>query len=462
MKKFAIFIACIFAAVFAVNAQAVPLPVVDGKLIPSLSAMLQKVMPSVVNVSAQGEISQGPIKEQADQGGDNSKNPQQQQPQGPRKFESMGSGVISDAANGYILTNAHVVKDAQTITVTLSDGRVFKAKLIGMDPPSDIAVLQIKADKLTAAPLGNSDKLKVGDFVAAIGNPFGLNQTVTSGIVSALERTNLGIEGYESFIQTDASINPGNSGGALVSLQGEVVGINTAIFSPAGGNVGIGFAIPINMARSVMSQIIKYGSVTRGLIGVILQDFTPALASAFNITDQTGALVAMVSPNSPAETAGIKTGDLIQGIGGQTVTNAAQVRNAVGLLRVGSEVSMKVLRAGKSITVSLTTADPQKYLAASLTSNPFLYGITLRDFDEQVAGAGHLKGVQVAAIAENSMGWHAGLRMGDVILAGNQKPVVDIAELQKIAQDSRDQLLLNVFRRDGGAEFVVIKKPQGD
>jgi len=442
-------------ALFAVSAHAATVPpeVMSGQ-VTNLATMLQKVMPAVVNIAAQGEIAPAP--------NPNAEPSDNAAPPAPRKFESMGSGVIVDADKGYVITNAHVVRDAQTITVTLSDGRVFKANLIGMDPPSDVAVLQIKASKLTVAAFGNSDNLRVGDFVAAIGNPFGLNQTVTSGIVSALERSNLGIEGYENFIQTDASINPGNSGGALVDLKGEVIGINTAIFSPAGGNVGIGFAIPANMARSVMSQIVKYGSVNRGIMGVLVQDFTPALASAFHVPNQTGALVSMISPNSPAAKAGIKPGDLIQGVGAQVVTNGAQVRNAIGMLRVGSRVDVKILRDGKAMTVSITTADPQKYSAINQQTDPFLYGMTLRNFDEKVAGQGHVEGVQVVAVAENSMGWHAGLRMGDVIVSANQKDVTSTDELQKIAQEKNDDLLLNVYRHDGGGEFLVIKKPQGD
>jgi serine protease Do len=442
MKKIFLLLAAVLLTCAGVSAQASLPP----NTMASLSGMLGPIMPTVVNVSGQGEI-RGPDNPLAGPG---------QAPQQVRRFESLGSGVIVDADKGYILTNAHVLRDVQTITVTLSDGRVFKAKLVGSDPPSDVAVLQITADKLTAAQLGDSDKLKVGDFVAAIGNPFGLNQTVTSGIVSALERTSLGIEGYESFIQTDASINPGNSGGALVNLKGQLIGINTAIFAPSGGNVGIGFAIPSNMARSVMLQLIKYGSVKRGLMGVIVQDLTPALANNLHISGQVGAIIAQVTPNSPAAAAGIKAGDVIQAVDNTAIQNGGQVRNTVGLLRVGSTVKLKILRAGKPLFFSLTTADPDQYLAATEKSNRFLFGIALMDFDQLTPAMGRIQGVQILRIAENSMGWRSGLRPGDVIVSANQTPITNTTQLQQISLKSKDELLLNVLRGDGAA-FVVVK-----
>lgn len=417
----------------------------------ALSSMLQTVMPSVVNIAAQGEmpVVAMPL-------------PQQQNVPAPnirsRQFESLGSGVIVDAQKGYIVTNAHVLRDSKIINVTLADGRTFKAKLIGADAGSDIAILQIKADKLKEISLGNSDALKVGDFVAAIGSPFGLNQTVTSGIVSALQRSNLGIEGYENFIQTDAPINVGNSGGAMVNLQGQLVGINTAILAPGGGNIGIGFAIPANMVRAVMTQLIKYGSVQRGLMGVMVQDFTPALADAFSLPNQTGgALVAGVSPNSPAAVAGIQAGDVIQTINDQPIQNAGQLRNAVGMLRTGSEVSAKLIRDGKAKTISMVIVDPKRYDQVSEQNNPFLFGTSLQDFDQQTPNQGHVVGVQILGIAENSMIWRTGLRPGDVIVSANLKPVKTVSELQNMAKQSKEQLLLNVMRRNGGAGFVVVK-----
>lgn len=459
MKK-AFLLGNIFFAIFSflsvTIAQATLPPLVNGQPLPSLSGMLHEVTPSVVNISAQGDIPvvSNPLSE------DKPKTPaeQQQQRAQPRHFQALGSGVIVDAKEGYIITNAHVLHDAKTITVTLKDGRVFPAKVIGLDAPSDVAVLQIKADNLVQAPLGNSSDLKVGDFVAAIGNPFGLNQTVTSGIVSALQRSGLGIEGFEDFIQTDASINPGNSGGALINLKGQVIGINTAILAPGGGNIGIGFAIPIDMARSIMTQLIKYGSVHRGIMGIVVQDFTPALADAFHQTGKTGALVSQVYPYSPAAAAGIKAGDVIQSIDDEIVKNAAQVRNTGGMLRVGSKINLKILREGKEVGVSLVTADPKQYSMVSQQKNLFFSGTELRDFNEVTPGMGHIKGVQITQLSETSMGWRALLRPGDVILSANQTPVANIEQLMKIAEENKKELVLNVMRGSGAAAaFVVLK-----
>ncbi|WP_342147269.1 Do family serine endopeptidase [Rickettsiella endosymbiont of Aleochara curtula] len=413
----------------------------------SISSMLKPILPAVVNVSVQGDI---PLNQLPP--------PVPGRPY-PRHFESMGSGVIVDAKAGYILTNAHVIHEAKTITVTLSDGRVFKATLKGSDPASDIALLTITPDHLTAIPLGNSDNLKVGDFVAAIGNPFGLNQTVTSGIVSALQRTGLGIEGYENFIQTDAPINPGNSGGALINLQGQLMGINTAILAPGSnaGNIGIGFAIPINMANGVMKQLAEHGSVKRGLMGVLVQDLTPALATALHIApDTNGALVSQVPNYSPAETAGIQTGDIIQSINGTSIHNGGQVKNIVGMLRVGDKITIKLLRKGKTINTVINLTDPKDYKKVAEHDNPFLYGLVLRDFNQTITGQGHLVGVEVVDTDEDSMAWHAGIRPGDVITSANQIAITNVAQLQDIAKQSKQELLVNVLSR-GGIRFVVIK-----
>lgn len=263
-----------------------------------------------------------------------------------RETRSAGSGVIVDAARGYVLTNNHVIEKATSIEVTTKDNRRFPAELVGRDPATDIAVLRIRPDRLTAVPLGDSDRIEVGDFVLAIGNPFGLGQTVTSGIVSALGRTGLSAEGYEDFIQTDASINPGNSGGALVTLDGRLIGINTAIISPRGGNVGIGFAVPINMARRVMEQIVRYGEVRRGRIGVAIQDLTPDLAHAMGSRIGEGAIIGSVERNSPAARAGLRKGDVVTAVDGFPVRSAAQLRNAIGLTPAGQEVELAVNRQG--------------------------------------------------------------------------------------------------------------------
>ena len=413
----------------------------------SISQILQSIMPAVVNVSVQGDIPPNQLPP-----------PVPGRPY-PRHFESMGSGVVIDAKKGYILTNAHVIHEAKSITVTLSDGRVFKGMLKGIDPASDIALIIITPDNLTQIPLGNSDNLKIGDFVAAIGNPFGLNQTVTSGIVSALQRTGLGIEGYENFIQTDAPINPGNSGGALINLKGELVGINTAILASSSnaGNIGIGFAIPVNMANGVMKQLAEYGSVKRGLMGVLVQDLTPALATALHMsTNSEGALVSQVPAYSPAAKAGIVTGDIIQSINNTPIKNAGQVKNIVGMLRVNNKVLVKLFRNGKTINTTLTLSDPKQYKKVAEEDNPFLYGLALRNFDQTVTGQGHLVGVEVINIDEESMAWHAGIRPGDVITSANQKAISHVTELQAIAKQTKDELLVNVLSR-AGVRFVVIK-----
>ncbi|MGR9037460.1 MAG: Do family serine endopeptidase, partial [Gammaproteobacteria bacterium] len=275
-----------------------------------------------------------------------------------REQQSLGSGVIIDAGKGYIITNNHVIDKADKITVTLQDGQNFEAKLIGSDSNTDIALIQIKDGHLVELPKGNSDLLQVGDFVVAIGSPFGLGQTVTSGIVSALGRSSLGIEGYEDFIQTDASINPGNSGGALVNLQGELIGINTAIVGPSGGNVGIGFAIPINLANQVVEQIIRYGKIQRGQLGIQMQDLTPALARAFNIEEQHGAVIAGVIPGSPAENSGLQRGDVVISVNGQPVGSATRLRNRIALMQVGDTVELDILRNGKEKHINARLAKP--------------------------------------------------------------------------------------------------------
>lgn len=315
---------------------------------PSLAPMLRAVTPGVVNIAVRGRAP-------AD-------NPLLNDPffrrffdlperLPPRETRAAGSGVIVDARNGYVVTNNHVVEEADIVEVTTKDNRQFRAKLVGRDPGTDIAVLKIEADDLTAVPLGNSDQLEVGDYVVAIGNPFGLGQTATLGIVSALGRSGLG-EGYEDFIQTDASINPGNSGGALVDLRGRLVGINSAILAPSGGNVGIGFAVPINMVRQVMDQIVQYGEVRRGRIGLAVQDLTPEIAQAMGVKLTEGAVVGQVEPGSPAARAGIRQGDIIVAIDGQPVPGATQVRNRVGLKRVGEDVELTLERNGNRRTVT--------------------------------------------------------------------------------------------------------------
>jgi serine protease Do len=317
---------------------------VDAAPIPSLAPVLKNSMPAIVNVAVQGYL---PADNSAPAAGNEEKqnpgsNRSARNPEKGRKFESIGSGVVVNPQDGIIITNDHVIRNATLITVTLQDGRRLKAKLIGGDSDTDIAVLKIDAKNLKSLPIGNSDDLQVGDFVVAIGNPFGLNsfgnsQSATFGIVSALKRSDLNIEGVENFIQTDAAINPGNSGGALVNSKGELIGINTAILSPYGGNVGIGFAIPINMAKDVTQQIIKFGSIHRGLMGIFVQHLTPELAHSLGYPEDTqGALVSQVNQNSPAEQAGLKAGDIIVQVNDTKITQATQVKTTISLLRVGT------------------------------------------------------------------------------------------------------------------------------
>jgi len=340
------------AAFAPVGFAAAPVPEFTGGVVPSLAPMLANVTPGVVNIAVKGRVrEQNPLLQ--DPFFRRFFNLPQGQQYQERETQAAGSGVIVDANAGYVLTNAHVVENATSITVTTKDNRKYPAKLVGRDAETDVAVLKIEPGHLSAVPLGDSDKLQVGDFVVAIGNPFELGQTVTSGIVSALGRSGLGIEGYEDFIQTDASINPGNSGGALVDLRGQLVGINTAIVAPGGGNVGIGFALPINMARRVMDQLIQYGEVKRGRIGVSIQDLTPDLAQAMNTNRTNGAVISQVEPGSAADHAGLKSGDLVVSANGMAVRDGAQLRNTIGLSRIGDLVKLVVDRGGSERAVEV-------------------------------------------------------------------------------------------------------------
>ncbi len=345
------FLAVLLLAVSAPLHSAAQVPdLKTGASIPTLAPLVRQVTPAVVNISVHGRVRED--------------NPLYRDPvfreffDVPRQIEkeinATGSGVIVDAQRGYVLTNNHVVEGTSTVQITTKDGRQFSAKVIGRDPPTDVAVLQIpNPNGLKALPLGDSDTLEVGDFVLAIGNPFGLGQTVTSGLVSALGRTGLGKQGYEDFIQTDAAINPGNSGGALVSLRGELIGINSAIISPGGGNVGIGFAIPVNMARRVMEQIVATGRVQRGRIGVSLQDLHPSMSAGRT----EGAVITEVAPDSPAQKAGLRKGDIVTMADDRPIRTAAQLRNKIGLTRIGEDVKLTLQRADRLIEVVVRVAD---------------------------------------------------------------------------------------------------------
>ena len=426
----------------AAATAAMPVSVGDTP-VPSLSPIVKKVSPAIVNIATRGTIHEkGP------------QNPLLDDPffrrffdvpqeSGPvdKPFQSAGSGVIFDAKAGYIVTNAHVVENASEITVTLQDGRDLKAEIVGSDEPSDVAVLKVKTEGLIQISLGDSAKVEVGDFVVAIGNPFGLQHTVTSGIISGLSRSGINPDGYEDFIQTDASINPGNSGGALVNLRGELIGINTAILSRSGGNIGIGFAIPVNMAHSVMDQLIKYGSVKRGLLGVSMYTVTPDIAQSLGLPNAQGALVSQVVDGSPAEKAGIHTGDVITSVNGQSVKSNGELRNAIGLMRVGDKVEIGLLREGKPLHVTAVIADTTTPQASSATPEGIhkaFEGATLEDAPD---GGGAL----VKAVEPGSAAAEVGLRNNDVIIGANRSKVTNVQQLRDRAKNSA-VLVLEVRR----------------
>jgi Do/DeqQ family serine protease len=397
--------------------------------------MLEKVVPAVVNISsAQTQVTDNPLLND------------------PffrrffnipdRKTQSRGSGVVVDATQGYVITNNHVIDNATEITVTLQDGHDLQAKVVGTDPETDVTLLKIPADNLTALPLANSDLLRVGDFVVAIGNPFGLGQTVTSGIVSALGRTGLNIENYEDFIQTDASINPGNSGGALVNLRGELVGINTAIMAPGGGNVGIGFAIPSNMVHQVVQQLVQYGKVQRGTLGITLQPLTTDLAAAFGLDNNKGAVVREIERGSPAQQAGLQPGDVITAINNQPIAKVSDVRNRVGLLRVGDKVAITIIRKGRTLR-----------LTAVLTDSGHLNG---EEISEYLAGAllkNTIDGVQVHEISKGSVAWRVGLRQKDMIIGINRQKVANLEDLKQLLARVSLPMTIKLLRN---SEIVTI------
>jgi Do/DeqQ family serine protease len=437
----------------SLNAHAA-LPAHDsqGEPVPSLAPMLDNTIPSVVNIFTRTRVAveQSPLL--VDPFFRRFFSLPEAQPR-ERTEQSLGSGVVVDGKHGYIVTNHHVIDKADEISVNLHDGRTLKATLVGSDPETDIAVLKVDNGELAALPLSDSERLRVGDFVVAIGNPFGLGQTVTSGIVSALGRSGLGIEGYEDFIQTDASINPGNSGGALVNLKGELVGINTAILSRSGGNVGIGFAIPINMVREIMGQLIEHGEVKRGSMGAQAQDLTPELAAAFNIEPHQGAVVSQVSSGSPADKAGLKTGDVITHINDAPIKDASAVRNRIGLLRIGEKVTLRVLRDSRPLTLHALIEEPAVVALEGEKLHPRLSGALLANIAEETV-RGRIEGVMVVDIAPGSKALRAGLRKGDLITQANRHEVRNLDEMQAVIAADR-ALLLNVQRRDGAFYLIL-------
>ncbi|MGL4429550.1 MAG: serine endoprotease DegP [Silvania sp.] len=437
----------------------------SAQQMPSLAPMLEKVMPSVVSINVEGSttVNTPRMPRNFQQFfGDNSPfcqegSPFQSSPfcQGggagdegangggqQQKFMALGSGVIIDAAKGYVVTNNHVVDNASSIKVQLSDGRKLDAKMVGKDPRSDIALIQIQDPKnLTAIKLADSDALRVGDYTVAIGNPFGLGETVTSGIVSALGRSGLNAENYENFIQTDAAINRGNSGGALVNLNGELIGINTAILAPDGGNIGIGFAIPSNMVKNLTAQMVEFGQVKRGELGILGTELNSELAKAMKVDAQRGAFVSQVMPNSSAAKAGIKAGDVITTLNGKPVSSFAALRAEVGSMPVGSKVTLGLLREGKPVTVNL---ELQQSSQNQVDSSTIFQGIEGADMSNK----GQDKGVAVNNVKANTPAARIGLKKGDVIIGANQQPIKNIAELRKILDSKPTVLALNIQRGD--------------
>ena len=429
---------------------------IQGQPLPSLAPMLEKVLPAVVSVHVEGTESdskQQQIPEQLKRFFEQNGQEGAQGDEKSQEFEGLASGVIIDAAKGYVLTNNHVVNGADKISVQLSDGREFDAKVVGHDEQTDIALIQLNgATKLTQVKIADSDQLKVGDFAVAIGNPFGLGQTATSGIVSALGRSGLNLEGLENFIQTDAAINRGNSGGALVNLNGELIGLNTAILASSGGNIGIGFAIPSNMAMGLAQQLIQFGEVKRGQLGIKGTEMTAEMAKAFNVDVQRGAFVNEVLPQSAAAKAGIKAGDIITSVDGKAIANFAELRVKIGTTPPGQDVKIGLLRDSKPLTVTVKLDNSTQSSAGAELTTPALQGATLSDG----AAKDGTKGVKVDEVEKSTPAAQFGLQKDDVIVGVNRTPVQNLAELRKLLEAKPPLLALSVMR---GEENIYLLLP---
>ncbi|KAA8995505.1 serine endoprotease DegP [Affinibrenneria salicis] len=471
LSALALSLAMAFGPLAATAAETVS---ATSQQLPSLAPMLEKVMPSVVsiNVEGQAQVKQADVPSQMQPFfGENSPfcqdgSPFQQSPlcdSGPdddngdgdsparQTFQALGAGVIINAQKGYVVTNNHVVDNADKIQVRLSDGRKYDAKVIGKDPRSDIALIQLQSFKnLTEVGLADSDRLRVGDYAVAIGNPYGLGETATSGIISALGRSGLNIENYENFIQTDAAINRGNSGGALVNLNGELIGINTAILAPGGGNIGIGFAIPSNMVKNLVAQMIEYGEVKRGELGITGTELNAELAQAMKVDAQRGAFVSQVQPKSAAAKAGIKAGDVIVTLNGKAVSSFAALRAQVGTMPVGSTITLGLLREGKPVTVNVTLEQSSQSQVDSGSIYSGIEGAELSNLQSE-----GMRGVKVDNVKAGSAAARVGLQKGDIILGVNQQPVANLGELRKILDSKPSVLALNVRRGDNDIYLLM-------
>ena len=416
-----------------------------GQGVPTLAPMLEEVVPSVVNIATEGFVEQSAHPFFSDPFF--SQFLEMPQRRSRRKTQSLGSGVIVDAGNGLVLTNAHVIDNAQKITVNLLDGREFKAELVGSDPETDIAVIKIASDDLIGINLAESNDLRVGDFVIAIGNPFGLGQTVTSGIVSALGRSGLGVTGYEDLIQTDASINPGNSGGALVDLNGRLVGLNTAIYSGTGGNIGIGFAIPIDMVKQVMSQLVEFGEVTRGFIGVEYQNLTRELSQAFGLDQYLeGVVLVEVLDGSPAGKAGLEVGDVITGINNKRIKNAIQFDNEIAMNRAGAEVDISYLRRGSQKSISLLIGTNEALDNKTTLKNERFSNTTVGEIPRESELYDKVSGIMIYSLKKGSRTWSSGLREGDIIVSVNRYASPSIDTFVNLLARFKGPLRLKVYR----------------
>lgn len=439
----------IFLATSSLVAVAAVPATIDDQTFPSLAPLVEKASPAVVNIRVSQTVTQqSPFGDEAfrrffgipDSDGR------------PREVSSAGSGVIVDADRGYILTNHHVVAGADEIQVSLLDGEILDAEVVGSDEATDIAVLKVEADNLVEMPIGDSEVVRVGDFVLAIGNPFGLRHTVTSGIVSALGRTGISRSGYEDFIQTDASINPGNSGGALVNMRGELVGINSAIISRSGGNVGIGFAVPTEIASSIMNQILDFGEVRRGLLGVSIQTIDNEVAKALGIDVDAGALITVIAPGSGAEEAGLRVDDIIVAVDGEKISGASELSNTIGLMASGEAIDIDFIRGDERRSTTATLGQQQR--TASLRQGNELHpGLEGAEFAP--AGTTGTRGIEVTSVVPESPAAQRGLRPGDIITEANRREVRDLEDLAAIASASSRLFLL--VQRDNRAILLQIR-----